>query len=492
MYMKNQLNSNKMLLTTALLAVLGANYTFQQNSVELNHTRLIEMSSTAADAKKDASIQPKVKAKKTKDSENESPNDSSKNDAQAITAVMIASESACPNGTCANIAGDSKIVMQASVLKAIVDEAIKSSPTKATASPTTSEDRSEAANECHFAKDGKKETRAERKEREECELRIKSDELETVFAEAMDNLKDRCEGRSEDEIQCLTEGYTKELKKAKYFGKGRKELLSDSFAKSQLRDLIGSKLAKTLDKIDPNDHESLEKIKDIVSSLMDTLPESYGLKTLTLNSFKSYLAKRANSVVALYTQARNQDKNNPQAALAARNQAFSEAQEFRSTAEAIIQGAMSSNLQEDSTAYKYYNTGFLPDIHKMFLAVNNPIAKDIQNNPAPINETTASNQSNSTPATTTRNANRGGQVVQPNGQISGKVGYDNYQGTFSINGAGQAWQVQQPSNNLNAGTVTVGQPTMQPGQSNRGTRNGGTAAPVNRQGSVFQGIENNF
>ena len=128
----------------------------------------------------------------------------------------------------------------------------------------------------------------------------------------------------------------------------------------------------------------------------------------------------------------------------------------------------------------------------MFLAVNNPIAKDIQNNPAPINETTASNQSNSTPATTTRNANRGGQVVQPNGQISGKVGYDNYQGTFSINGAGQAWQVQQPSNNLNAGTVTVGQPTMQPGQSNRGTRNGGTAAPVNRQGSVFQGIENNF
>ena len=484
-----------MLLTTALLAVLGTNYTFQQNSVELNRTRLIELSSNTPASKPAAEVA-KAKPKDKKAEKAKSKDQADQQETTAITAVMVTSESACPDGTCGNIAGDSKIVMQASTLKAIVDAAKKSAPVAA-AEPVKSEDKvdkEDNKDECNFAKDGKKESRSERKEREECEFRKKGESLEEDFKEAMDSLKDRCESRGDEEIQCLTEGYTKELKKSKYYGKGRKEYLADSFAKSQLRDLVGAKLSKALDKIDPNDSESLEKIKNIVSGMMDTLPESYGLKTLTLNSFKSYMAKRANSVVALYTQARNQDKNNPQAAIAARSQAYGESQEFAMASDAIIQGIQSSSIKDDSAAYKYYNTGFLPDVRKMFLAVNNPIAKDIQNNPADINENAQANQNNTTTTTTTRNASRGGQVVQSNGQVSGKVGYDNYQGTFSTTGIGQAWQVQQPTGNVNVGTVSVGQPTVQPSQSNRGTRgNGGTVAPaMNRQGGVINGLETNF
>ena len=282
--MKNQFNSNKMLLTTALLAVLGTNYTFQQNSVELNRTRLIELSSNTPASKPAAEVA-KAKPKDKKAEKAKSKDQADQQETTAITAVMVTSESACPDGTCGNIAGDSKIVMQASTLKAIVDAAKKSAPVAA-AEPVKSEDKvdkEDNKDECNFAKDGKKESRSERKEREECEFRKKGESLEEDFKEAMDSLKDRCESRGDEEIQCLTEGYTKELKKSKYYGKGRKEYLADSFAKSQLRDLVGAKLSKALDKIDPNDSESLEKIKNIVSGMMDTLPESYGLKTLTLN-----------------------------------------------------------------------------------------------------------------------------------------------------------------------------------------------------------------
>jgi len=494
--MKNQFNSNKMLLTTALLAVLGANYTFQQNSIELNRTRLIELSSNAP-ADKQIAAGAKAKAK-IESSAKPAPEKSDKAETKLEAADL--SKFICESGLCPNVAADTRVVVQTGTIAELVNKLVdaKLAEAKSKVEPVKSEekvDKEDNKDECNFAKDSKKESRSERKEREECEFRKKGESLEEDFKEAMDSLKDRCESRGDEEIQCLTEGYTKELKKSKYYGKGKKEYLADSFAKSQLRDLVGSKLSKALDKIDPNDNESLEKIKNIVSGMMDTLPESYGLKTLTLNSFKSYMAKRANSVVALYTQARTQDKNNPQAAIAARSQAYGEAQEFTMASDAIIQGIQSSNIKDDSTAYKYYNSGFLPDIRKMFLAVNNPIAKDIQNNPADMNENTQVNQNNTTTTTTTRNANRGGQVVQQNGQVSGKVGYDNYQGTFSTTGAGQAWQVQQPTGNVNVGTVSVGQPSVQPGQSNRGTRNGGngTVAPaMNRQGGVINGLDTNF
>lgn len=487
-----------MLLTTALLAVLGANYTFQQNSVELDHHGYIELAQKATpttnDKKTEAKKTEPAKVEKNRVKPKAGDENSQADKAEPKLEAADLSKFICESGLCPNVAADTKVIVQTGDIAKLVDKLVDAKLAAATpkAEAAKPEDKEDNKDECNFAKDGKKESRSERKEREECEFRKKGESLEEDFKEAMDSLKDRCESRGDDEIQCLTEGYTKELKKSKYYGKSRKEYLADSFAKSQLRDLIGSKLSKALEKIDPNDSESLDKIKNIVSGMMDTLPESYGLKTLTLNSFKSYMAKRANSVVALYTQARNQDKNNPQAAIAARSQAYGETQEFTMASDAIIQGIQSSNIKDDSTAYKYYNTGFLPDVRKMFLAVNNPIAKDIQNNPADINENAQMTQNNSTVTTTTRNANRGGQVVQPNGQIAGKVGYDNYQGTFSTNGVGQAWQTQQPTGHVNVGTVSIGQPTLQPGQSNRGTRGNGTAAPsMNRQG-VINGLETNF
>lgn len=486
--MKYQTNSNKMLLTTALLAVLGVNYSFQVSSLKLNQNGVFEAASAASPAA--SVVKPAAKvADKTKKPKAEKPappkEEVAKTEAgtaeTAPAAPVQAYEvdlSKCTDGTCKNIPDGAKILVT-------YDQTFRGVLAKITptdASPkieTTSidKDKKEEAlsnNECMVAENPKKETRKERKEREECELKAKAEGLEEEFTEAMDKLKDKCDNKGDDEIQCLTDGYSSEIKKAKYYGKGRKEILSTSFAKQEFKNLIGAKLTKKLNGIDANDPEALEKMKSLITGLVDAVPENYDLKKLTMDSLKSHVASRANSVVQLYNQARAADKTNPDAALMARKQAMVEANEFISTTNTYLAAVENTDYMKDTSNYKYYSMNYLPSIRRMLMAVNNPLSKDIDGNLATIDNKVADQNSNVQATTQTRNQNRGsGNVVSNNGgsRMANESQQQNV--NFNISGQGQAWTAPATTNG-----VQVGAPRPSSQIQDRGASRGGSTAPT--------------
>lgn len=510
------MNSNKMLLTTALLAVLGINYSFQVNSLKLQQSGVFELaqkappveSSASAPKKTPAQSKPLAAKKSTQPKPSKKQDDKKEPDASPDVVIQLKSETTIqsleskteagstatasedksgkayliegdvlkqPCTACAEIANGAKI--QLTMTDALREILVKVSPTAA-ASETTkvAESKEENKNECMIAENPAKESRSERKEREECELKAKAYQLEDAFITAMDNLKDKCERRSDDELQCLVDGFAKEVKDKKYYSKGRKEILNANFIKKEFRELVGTKLTKKLNTVDVNDPESLSELKSFITTFVDALPENFDLKKLTLDSFKSHMTAKANSVVQLYNQARAADKTNPEIAMMHREQAKVEAYDFIQSTNSILEGIKDSEYLQDSTVFKYYNASYLPNIRKMVMAVNNPFAKDINGNLATLDTNTSTSSNDKTQVTTTastRTSQTRGASDQTVNSGSRAGNSQQQDGSFKINGQGAQWTINPSQQNLK---VHAPSPTSTiPDRQTRGSNSGLTA-----------------
>lgn len=358
--MKYQTQAPKWLLTTALLAVLGANYGFQASSlVSHQENGLFELSSGAPAPTTTANPPPLVKADEPKKEEPK------KEEAKPQQVHMVVEGKVTSIGTCVD--GDCKNV----VLSMPILEKIAKGLVSATAQAKA--DAEESESECDFTEDGKPETRAQKRDRLKCEKEEKSreqrDERIAKFEDKMEDIQDKCEvSVSESKLACLSHEFNKALSRS-----AGRNAIPASVVQRYFKSVVGAELNKALFNSDLSAEEMMSTLQDVI----DGVPEDYkGIRQSVLDTVQAQTRVRTASINQQYKQAES-IKNNPQAYLQAVGDAQSQQAELSQMAEVYSAAARTSDsYTSDSGFFKYYQASYVPAMRRMFATMGPASAED--------------------------------------------------------------------------------------------------------------------
>ncbi len=304
---------------------------------------------------------------------------------------------------------------------AVIDEKTK------TAEPET---------DCEPKKD--KETRTEKKERELCIKKEKSDkktaEIVTKFEDKMEKITDKCD----KDLECLATEFTDSLNK--FDGKNS---VPTSVVNKYYKSMISGPLSKAL----YTDNGGASQALEILYKVMGDMPEKYReIKKITMDSVRYQAMAPAAKIKADIKQAELLAKqNNPQAYLEKVNQ-IREDQNLLSMQTTAYTSSMEQSLREtgDSTSFNYFQKSYLPNLQSIMNSINGTSFK---------NQSTADENTNNN---STRNS-RNGQAAQNTNQnqqtepakMTTRSGNTN-QGSNSQT----SWSVSNPTNSVQQGPAT--------------------------------------
>ncbi len=378
--MKRQLSQpNKWLLTTALLAVLGTNYSLQTSSIEVARLNAgkFDLASTS-ELTPDGSVRIAPNMSVANKSEKE------ESDITLTEAVSSLLPESCESGDCKNVPASAdillKLVAENKELMSKIKELeaktiVKTEDAKSEPEVTTAQDRlQELRAECNTTEDGEKESSSDRRERIKCEkeaIKIVKEEKaseqqearEEKFEEAVAKIQEKCEG---DNVKCLTEKFSSLLNKFK----GKKSL-SQAFVSQQFKDVIGPELSKSLF----NEKVSPEEMHGILGELFNDFPSEYSnIQKATLSAIQKMAVEKAKNVPAGYKTAELMSKqNNPAAYLQKLNEVQTEQQSLETMTNSYTASFLSSDAYNNNIEMStYYKKSYLPTIQETFAKILSP------------------------------------------------------------------------------------------------------------------------
>lgn len=468
----------KWLLTTALLAVLGANYSFQATSLSLNSDNgSIELSSR--DGRRSGSASGTVTTSGTavvSSSPSTSgtvttsgtasvsgaralPRSGDSEDKTGKTVEFKREGQVLATGECAD--GSCKtVILQVSALEALaknlVSATTKVAPTTTvvtTASAAALVKADETEYDCDFTEDGKAETRAQKRDRLRCEKaekeRVKREDRVAKFEDRMESIKDRCEtsSASESKLECLTREFNSAL--TRYSGRNA---LPANVVQRYFKNVVGTELSKMLFNGDINPQQAMSMLQDV----FDGLPSEYGV--IRQNILQAIQAETKNRSAAINQQYKLADtyakQNKPQEYLQTMTEAQAAQTELTQMVDVYSAAAKTSDsFGSDVSFAKYYQQTYLPAMRQIF------------NLMGPAAAATATPEKKEE-GTTTRGNTRGGTQTTPAPATRGQAT------TTSLKTDGQApqWQFL---NSSSTGGVQVGQPSTTSRGNTRGARSMG-------------------
>lgn len=456
--MKHQ-QAPKWLLTTALLAVLGANYSFQTNSLSLHkEDGVFELSSETSGGgrkstkggKSTAAPQPTVTTQKPPVSVSPTTSvspvasvsptattDKTGNKVEFKREGQVLATGTCADGSCKSV------VLEVAALEKIA--ASLSSAVKSTASATTTTQalpqtlaQAESEYDCDFSEDGKPETRAQKRDRLRCEKeekeRTKREDRIAKFEDKMEDIKDRCEVSSESKLECLTRGFNNAL--TRYSGRNA---IPQNVVQRYFKNVVGSELSKMLFNSDVDQTAAMSLLQDV----FDGFPQEYsGIRQNILTAIQSETKNRAQAINQQYRLADSYAKQNKsQEYLQTMGEAQAAQAELGQMADVYSAAARTSDaFGEDMSFAKYYQQNYLPAMRQIFSAMG----------PAAAAATTPEKTENST-----RQNTRGSISTDSTTQAPATRGQATATASLKVNDQPPQWEFL----NSSATGVKVGSPS---------------------------------
>lgn len=377
--------SRALLSTAALLAVLGANYSFQTNSLSLNENNgFFELSSSEVSNGREASRGSKPATKSeaapapTKAAtppppapvESEQTQELPKAESAPKQQVHIKREGkVVASGTCAD---DSckNVLLSMETLEKFVDVLEKA--TSSSSKPMQKNEAEESDDDCDFSNDDMS-ARAKQRERTKClkerKDREKREELVSKFEDKMEDIKDKCEVvTSESKLECVTREFNHAL--SRYSGRNS---ISPAVAQRYFKQIVGSELAKSLFNSDKSPEDMMSTLQDI----FDGLPTEFsGLRKSVLDAIQNQTRAKA-AVIHQQFKSAETLKNNPEAYLQTVGEAQQQQAELSQMAEVYSAAARTSDsFSTDSSFTSYYQANYLPSMRKIFSSINGTTGVD--------------------------------------------------------------------------------------------------------------------
>lgn len=400
--MKQQ-QAPKWLLTTALLAVLGANYSFQSSSLSLHKENgLIEMSSetsggtrsrgnggrsTAAPAATVTTNSPILASRTmvasatvtasatTTVSATALPRSGAAVDNTGKTVNFVREGKVLATGTCADGSCKSVVLDMSTIEKFaanLVSATSRVAPTTQVATVTGTPVLAKAAEaqvseyDCDFTEDGKAETRAQKRDRLKCEKQeketAKREERVAKFEDKMDQIKDRCEvSSSESKLECLSREFNNAL--TRYSGRNA---IPANVVSRYFKNVVGSELSKMLFNADVSPQQAMSVLQDV----FDGLPSEYSsLRTGILTAIQNETKTRAQAINQQYKLAETL-KNKPQEYLQTVGEAQAAQTELAQMVDVYSAAARTSDsFSEDTSFARYYQTNYMPQMKSLFASI---------------------------------------------------------------------------------------------------------------------------
>lgn len=402
--MKHQ-QAPKWLLTTALLAVLGANYSFQTSSVtvaQFEDSGVFVMSQVAAapatPAVAEAPAAPKAKVTPAKKAKGKAKGQvpEKKTEAAPTTAAAAAPTTtgsagkafdlnfegkAIATGTCVD-GSCSSVVLDAAVLKKIPDAVLAvTKPIAAASTPAVAPVAVETDYDCDYTEDGKPETSSQKRERLKCEKtekdKIKREERIAKFEDKIDLIKDRCDRSSGSEkLTCLNEEFSNAVRR--YSGRNA---LPTSVVQRHFKNVVGSELSKMLFNSEVDTETAMSSLQDV----FDGMPSEYSvIRQNILGAIKTETESRARDINEKYKQADIFAKQNKSAEyLQTYGEAQAAQQEIGVLASAYSAAVRTSDsFAEDKSFASYYQKNYVPQMNKILLGIGPAAAVATPEKPA--------------------------------------------------------------------------------------------------------------
>lgn len=371
--MKHQ-QAPKFLLTTALLAVLGANYGFQASSLSLHKdTGTFELSSETSSGRPLERIANKTPTETTVEATATASapaplETAEKNDLTKSKTIKFEISGASVEGQCSDAACKSAVLEASKIeafAKALISATKKSTETAPTALPVaTAATKADVASEydCDFSEDGQ-ETRAQKRDRLRCEKqekeRLKREDRIAKFEDKMESIKDRCEDSdSESKLECLSSEFNQAL--SRYSGRNA---IPTHVVQRYFKNVVGSELSKMLFNSDVNPQQAMSQLQDI----FDGLPAEYGvIRQNILSAIQTETKNRSQSINQQYKLAETL-KNKPQEYLQTVGEAQQAQAELAQMADVYSAAARTSDsFTGDVSFAKYYQMNYMPSMRQLF------------------------------------------------------------------------------------------------------------------------------
>lgn len=428
--MKQQ-QAPKWLLMTALLAVLGANYSFQSSSLTIAQNEdkgVFELSLVA----------PAPASPTTRTADGASPTTRTRGGASrtaTVSPTTTVRDAASPTtrtfnlktpegqvvatGTCQGCSDavlDLAAIKKIALATGVVSAGAIASPTAAVATGQPLVASAPAAlpvatNEydCDYTEDGKPETSSQKRERLRCEKkekeRIRTEDRTAKFEDKMDAIKDRCEdSRSEAKIECLTREFGNALNR--YSGRNA---LPQSVVQRYFKNVVGSELSKMLFNSEIDMTQAMSALQDA----FDMLPSEYsGIRQNILTSIKNETQVQANAINQKYKDADAFAKAKKPAEYLKTMQEAQVAQAgLTQMAQAYSAAAKTSDsFTEDVSFAKYYQSVYTPQMNDILASIS-PVQATTQDKPATDGTGTRQNTRGSTSTDVTTTTGTRGQAT---------------------------------------------------------------------------------
>lgn len=445
--MKHQ-QAPKWLLTTALLAVLGANYSFQATSLSLNNENgSFELSSETSSGRGSSRGGGKAEGAPAPTTTSQKPPAASATVTASGTATASAAAETKPlqvsgsdktgktvelkregqvlaTGTCADGSCKSVVLEMAALEKfaANLASAVKSSAsataTVATATVLAKADKEESEYDCDFTEDGKAETRAQKRDRLRCEKqekeKSKREDRIAKFEDKMESIKDRCEvTSSETKLECLTREFNNAL--TRYSGRNA---IPVNTVQRYFKNVVGGELSKMLFNNEVDQATAMSLLQDV----FDGFPSEYsGIRQSILTAIQTETKTRAAAINQQYKLADSYAKQNkPQEYLQTMGEAQAAQAELTQMADVYSAAARTSDsFGEDVSFAKFYQQNYLPAMRQIFTSMGAATAAvEATKEKTEGTNTTRQNTRGSTTGTTTGTRGSATTDMKVNGQPS--------------------------------------------------------------------------
>ena len=412
--MKHQ-QAPKWLLTTALLAVLGANYSFQSSSLSLHKDMgSFELSSETSggrgssrnDGKASAAPSPTVTTNAPPAASKTATASATVSTKPSVVASAPASATALPKSEKADSTGKTvkfeisgatvegqcndpackSAVLEASKIEAFAKALIAATKTTsgavttapattvATALPqATAGVKAEVGSEydCdEYQADGEKETAAEKRRRERdlkaCvkneKERTKREDRIAKFEDKMELIKDRCEVSStETKLECLSREFNNAV--SRYSGRNA---VPATVVQRYFKNVVGSELSKMLFNSEVNPQQAMSMLQDV----FDGLPSEYGvIRQNILSAIQTETKTRSQAINQQYKLAETL-KNKPQEYLQTMGEAQQAQAELAQMVDVYSAAARTSDSFSGDTSFaRYYQTNYMPSMRSLFASM---------------------------------------------------------------------------------------------------------------------------
>lgn len=363
--MKQSLVINKKwILTASLLAVLATQYTFQNSSLDMKKSISLNnyknagefvLASTVDDEAKHYAAEKKVEV-------------------EAATKLLTES-GLTVTGTCKECETPATSTKAPTIEELLIKITTLEKTLETQSVKTTVATEVVVANESECEPARSDESRAERRERIQCEksekAEIKKQKLQDKiiarvekFEDKMADLKEKCA----DDLECLTSGFTSAL--SRYEGSNA---LPKIVVSKEFKSVVGSALNKAMYSADA---DTVNATLASIQGLLQEMPDQYKeLKQTVVDSVKTQTKIAADKVTSGYTQLTALSKaNNPQAYFEAAEAIKAEHYGMSTLANAYSSSIIESiKTTEDSSMFSYYQKSYVPDMQKIMSSIGTAV-----------------------------------------------------------------------------------------------------------------------